>query len=79
MTRKIVRLPKEWSDWGKLSEITNWLFANKCHSQSEILYKHVPWEDGKWHTGPHDVMYAIDFDDPDDAMQFAIWIGLGID
>ncbi len=56
-----------------------WIFENDCYKKSEMLYRHEPWEDGKWHTGPKDVMYAVDFDDPKDAMQFALWIGLGIE
>lgn len=35
--------------------------------------------DGKWHSGPKEQFYAVDFDDPKDAMQFALWLGLGID
>lgn len=76
MTRKIVRLPTDWTEAGP---VIDWIFKNGCYKKSEMLYKHVPWDDGKWHTGSQDVMYAVDFDDPSDAIQFALWIGLGID
>ena len=79
MTRKIVRLPTDWTGWEKAGEVTGWIFENDCYKTSEMLYRHEPWNDGKWHTGPKEKMYAVDFDDPKDAMQFALWIGLGIE
>ena len=79
LTRKIVRLPEEYIHWPQCGEISGWLMDNDCYKTSEILFKDVHWNDGKWHTGPKMEYYAVDFDDPKDAMKFAIWIGLGID
>ena len=79
MTRKIVRLPEEYTKYPKFHLCENWVHKHECYKISEVLYRSVGWDDSKWHSGPNIEPYAIDFDNPDEAIQFALWIGLGID
>ena len=77
--RKIVRLPKEYTKYPKFHLCENWLYENKiANKTTTVLYQNIGWDDGGWHSGPNNEPYAIDFDNPDDATQFALWIGLGI-
>lgn len=79
LTRKIVRLPEEYTSWPECGKVLHWLHKNGCNKTSEVLYRHLPWEDSNWHSGPKTEYYAVDFNDPKDAMKFALWLGLGID
>ncbi len=78
--RKIVRLPEEYTQHPKFYLCENWMHDNKIFNYKyEILYKNVGWSDGNWHSGQNMEPYAIDFDNPDEATMFALWIGLGIE
>lgn len=59
--------------------IHEWIWERKIHLKCEVLYRHLPWDDGKWHTGPKEEIAAVDFENKDDAYAFAIWLGLGIE
>jgi len=56
-------------------DILQWLRENYGHSTYEELYMHYSIADGRWRTGPESALWAVVFENEEDATAFKLrWI-----